>query len=92
MNPTITIATSPSQMLFALLALLRALGLLPYKPAPDENPSDGGYATMDAAIQAAHAYVNGTARPPGVKAANHLQIDQIAMAWANGAITLTKPG
>ncbi len=84
-----TIKLTPAQMLFLLLTLLRQLGLLPAKQKPDPDPDDGGYATIQAAQQAAHAYVNGLPPGPIDKAFLHLQIDQCCTAAAMGSMTLS---
>lgn len=83
------VSVSPAQLFDALLALLRSLGLLPYKAAPDQNPEDGGFATISAAESAAHTYVDSLGGSYQQRQQRNAQVASICGAARQGILSLS---
>ena len=79
-----TVSLTPAQLLYAMVALLRALGLLPQKPAPDEHPEDPGFVSLATARTAAHAYVQTLGLPPQQRQIKDTQIERICSSGVSG--------
>ena len=85
------IVVSPSQLLYAMLALLRSLGLLPRRQQSEPDPEDGGYTSVSAAEAAAHAYVDSLGGSFAERQGRHALIAQICAPARLGLLSISCP-
>lgn len=83
-----TVSLTPAQLLYAMVALLRALGLLPQKPAPDEHPEEPGFVSLGDARTAAHAYVQTLGLPYFERQIKDTQIERICSSEVSGIFVM----
>ena len=81
-------AVTPAQLLFLIIAYLRAAGWLGPRPKPDEDPENPGFVNIAGAQAAAIAYINAKPIPEMEKFAQINAVNQACGQASMGFLNL----